>query len=158
LHGGNTLPAVNAAVRRRLELGCAHLLKAENIEPVTDPVAELELHAGEVLAWRDLLRRRLGELEHWRWQGRYGQEELRAEVSLYERSLDRAEKTLVSMAKLGIAERRVALEERQTEAMVQIIEAALADLGYDPASADVRAVIHRHALAIEAKSGQVSRG
>jgi hypothetical protein len=105
---------VAAATRRRIELECSRLLAEEDLTAIDDPVTELELHAAEILAWRDLLRRRLGELEQWRWTGKLGQEQLHATVSLYERALDRAERTLVNMTKIGLAERGCASRSAST--------------------------------------------
>ena len=144
LHGGATPAAVAAAARRRIELEASRLLAAEDIAPVTDPVSALELHAGEVLAWRDLLRRRLGDLdpEDWRWTGNVGQEELHATVALYERSLDRAAKLLTDMTKIGIAGRRQQLEEQQHALMTQVVEEWLRRRGHDPSAVDVRSELH----------------
>ena len=153
LHGGSLPNNVSAATRRRVELECTALLAEHDVTPVTDSVAELEVLAGEVLAWRDLLRQRLGELhpEDWRYTGKVG-EELHTTVALYERSLDKAERILTSMSKLGIAGRKVQLEEARFDLMANLVELTLADLGVDAADRDVRAVLHRHATALEAAS------
>ena len=144
LHGGRTLPAIRAGTVRRVEAECRALLAEENVQPVIDPVSELESLGGEVLAWKALLRQRLGELDpqDWRRMGMVGQEEMHALVGLYERSLDKAAKLLVDMAKLDLGERRVRLEERQTDLAQNIIEMTLRRHGLDASSTEVRATLY----------------
>jgi len=59
-----------------------------------------------------------------RYEGRGG-EQLRAEVALYERSLDRAGKMLVEWSRLNIDERLARIEEAKAAAILEVIRRAL---------------------------------
>jgi hypothetical protein len=121
-------------------LECSRLLEQQDVEPVTDPVSELEQLGGEVLAWRDLLRQRMSELPPG--IGALVRPELAPLIGLYQSALERAESLLVSMAKLGLAERRVRIEERQHDLMAHVVEEVLRRHGVDPVSDVVRADLY----------------
>ena len=150
LHGGRAPNVVAAAARRRAALEVSALLAEEDVTPVDNPIEQLELLAGEVLAWRDLLRRRIGALDHLDHTDKVGREQTRATVELYERSLDRAERILSNMARLNLGERRIQLEERQHAFMAAVVEEVLRRRGLDVASTEVRADLFEVAQALEA--------
>lgn len=118
-HGGRN-PKAKAAAARRLEaerVGAevAQVLEHETPAPVTEPLAVLAELAGEAVALKSALSVRVAELG----DGiRYtasgtGTEQLRAEVALYERAMDRAGRFLDLLAKSGFEERRVRVSEEQ---------------------------------------------
>lgn len=137
LHGGNTpsgqLSAATEQARRELA--------ALDVQPVTDPLNQLAILAAQVLAWRDSMAEKVNELTSLRYES-YGDagssEQLRAEVSLWERALDRCERVLTAMARLNIDERLARISERQIEVMEAAIRATLADpdFGLDIAGQD----------------------
>jgi hypothetical protein len=158
-HGG-VLPRVqHKAVERQVESDLAQLLERYDSGPVTNPLEALLELAGEVLAWKTHIGDRVARLqaEEWRWEGRLA-EQTRAEVTLYERALDRAGSLLVSVARLDLDERVARLNARVTElqglTLLAALEATLADLGLD-APQMVRA---RAYLSAELERGAPSGG
>lgn len=79
--------------------------------------------AQEQMLWKDICLAKLAKLkeDEWRWDGDRAGEQLRSEIMLYERAVDRATKTLERIARLGIEERLTRIAERQ----VAIVETAI---------------------------------
>lgn len=135
-HGGN-LPNVKGAARFRLARDAAQKAaldrlradKAGRVETIT----EMDRLAAEALAFKDTVRELLeglldrngGEL---RYEGKTG-EQLRAEVALYERALDRCNTILATNIKLGIHEKRLELDKLQAQVIAQTIRTILDRIG-----------------------------
>jgi hypothetical protein len=85
--------------------------------------------AGQVLAWQESTATLVNGLEEVRYEGATGAEQLRAEVALYERAMDRAVAVLAAIARLNIEERLARVTERQADAVIDAIDAALAAAG-----------------------------
>lgn len=108
-------------------------------QPVDNPLVELANLAGRARAFMELMQDRVetlldGDGGHGEGQGdiRYrggAGEQLRAEVALYERSMDRLGKFLSDYARLGIDERLARISEQQVDAVVAAIDAALNAIG-----------------------------
>ncbi|MGV9707457.1 HGGxSTG domain-containing protein [Streptomyces sp. NPDC003483] len=128
MHGGASPRARAAAERRQVEGQARSLLAELGVIPVADPLAQLLQLAGEVLAWQKATSELVNQLDHIRYQGGSG-EQLRAEVALYERAMDRAVSVLAAVARLNIDERLAAVSEKQAEAVIGAIEAGLAAVG-----------------------------
>ncbi|MFC9631409.1 hypothetical protein ACFTY8_19460 [Streptomyces mirabilis] len=111
---------------RRLleELGAA--------KPVTDPAGELQRVAGEIVAMKDAAARIVQGLSSMRYVGATGAEQLRAEVAVYERALDRAAKVLAEMVKLGLEARQMNLAEAEGALIARAIREILGDLELTP--------------------------
>lgn len=103
-------------MRRELSRASAYV-QAAGFGRVEDPVEALGEIAGEVLVMKDWFRQ---QIEALRYQSASG-EQLRAEVALYERALDRCVRVLEVMAKLGISERRTQIAEAQATVLVSVI-------------------------------------
>ena len=129
LHGGCTPNQVAGAVRRLAETGARALLAELHVAPVEDPLQALLKIAGQVLAWQEATASLVNELEEVRYEGATGAEQLRAEVALYERAMDRAVAVLSAIARLNIEERLARVTERQADAVIDAIDAALATAG-----------------------------
>jgi hypothetical protein len=127
-HGGSAPQVRAAAAVRVVQAEVAREIGRQGWEPVTDPVGAYADNAGEVLAFKDRLRERVETLDDWTLriaafgasseEGEGGQlmamgEQVRAYVAAYERSLDRAERTLARMISLGFD--AAALELRANE-------------------------------------------
>jgi hypothetical protein len=112
-----------------------------DVTPVEDPLTELQKLAGEVLAWKNALAARLNELTSVRYETQFG-EELRSEVALFKRAMDRCERVLVAMAKLNLDARLVRLSEEQGSLVSEVLRLVLAELGIDPEA--VRPVVARN--------------
>ncbi|QIY67932.1 hypothetical protein HEP84_25795 [Streptomyces sp. RLB1-33] len=144
-----------AAERQQVEVRARRLLgELGAFEPVTDPAGELRRLAGEVLGMKDAAARLVSALESPRYIGANGTEQLRAEIVVYERALDRAVRLLGEMVKLGLEERQVQLAEAHGALVAQVIRAVLADLQLTPEQqARVPEVVPRHLRAIASGEG-----
>jgi hypothetical protein len=97
--------------------------------------------------------------EKWWYKGA-GQEQLRAEIVLYERSLDRCANVLTDMTRRAVPlppdprsnleDRRVTVTERQDEVVVSVIRSTLAELGTDPDDGEGRTIVQRNLRAVGA--------
>ena len=125
-HGGRA-PQVKAAAARRLaETKVRKALDEVGVREVTNPLEELRALTGEVVAWKDALATHVAHLEdRYRYQDAKGGEQLRAEVALYERALDRAGKLLETWARLGIDAMLADMQVRVTSTQVDALTAGL---------------------------------
>ncbi len=139
LHGGASPQARQRAQLRLAERQALAVLEREGIAPLTDPLAALQQLAGEALELKRYFADRLAALEQLRYEGRAG-EQLRAEVALFERALDRAQKFALDLAKLNLEDRLVRLNEAQGRMLAQAVEAALQVCGLED-RLDLRAEI-----------------
>jgi hypothetical protein len=143
-HLGNAPTVAKAAERDRLEHEAREALAVLDMQPVDDPLTELQKLAGQVLAWKNAIGRMVNELESIRYRGEFG-EQLRSEVALFERAMDRCERVLVAMARLNIDERLVKITEAQGKLVTEVVLAAFRDVGLSREMQDaVRPAIARH--------------
>jgi hypothetical protein len=137
MHGGSSPQALEAAERRRLEAGAEATINAmlwpglRSAEPVKDPVASLERLAGALEQLVDQAGARVSQLQHL--AGGKDLTQLRAEVTLLERALGHLRSVLVDMARLGIAERQIQLDQQLSDVIVGAFRAALAAVALLPA-------------------------
>jgi hypothetical protein len=149
-HGGAAPQSKAAAVRRQVEGEARALLAELGVTPVDDPLAALLRLGGQVLAWQEATAALVNQLDHVRYQGGSG-EQLRAEVQLYERAMDRAANVLSAIARLRIDERLAEVTQRQAEAVIGAIEAGLAAAGVTGDRAiEARRAAARHLRLVEA--------
>ncbi|MBE1501360.1 hypothetical protein H4696_008460 [Amycolatopsis lexingtonensis] len=114
-----------------------------------DPLRELQLLTGELLAWKDLLRTRIGELTTIGYRGMTS-EQVRAEVQLYRDAVTQLGSLLTSIAKLRIDERLCEIEHTKAVALAAAVEAAVAEVGLPAADARrARLAVVRHLRAVE---------
>lgn len=153
-HGARA-PQVKEAAARRLataavQADAAALLAAEGVGPIGDPYDSLERLATEVMAVKRAAAARVNALgSAIRYTSGQGAEQLRAEVALYERSLDRAVKILETLSKLGLDERRVQVQEKLADQVGGVIEAVLAELDLTASQqAIVPSALGRHLVAL----------
>lgn len=149
-HGGNAPQAKAAAARRRVEVEARQVLAELGVSPVGDPLEALLRLAGQVLAWQEATAALVNRLDSVRYAGANGAEQLRAEVQLYERAMDRAIQVLSAIARLGIDERLVAVTEKQADAVVGAINAALEAAGVSGDQAErARRAAARHLRSVD---------
>lgn len=160
-------PAVRGSTKCRMHLGkratavrvereARDALARLDVAPVDDPLTELAQITGQVVAWKDVVADRVNELNSIRYSTEGG-EQLRAEVALFERALDRCEKFLTAMARLRIDERLAKVTEQQAELVANAVTAALADLGLEPqVREEARRGVVRHLRAVSG-SGQARK-
>jgi hypothetical protein len=153
-HGGNAPQVRAAAAERIVEQQVRRSLARLDVPAVEDPFTELGKLAGQVVSWKDALAALVNRLvedapcEQCGAAGgrlRYesfatGAEQLRSEVSLFERAMDRCANVLGLMAKLNIDERMARISERQAAAVIRAIDVALATAGVTgPVAQEARA-------------------
>lgn len=66
---------------------------------------------------------------NWRYEHRTSGEQVRMEVSLYERALDRSTRVLKDVSKMAIEEKTVSLGRQQVELMIRILMGVVMDIG-----------------------------
>lgn len=137
MHGGTSPKAKSRAERERVEAGMRDLLSAHDMGPVEDPLTALKQLTGEVVAWKDAMRSKVGELDQLSYSTDYG-ETARAVVQLFERAMDRAGDFLFKIAKLNIDERLAAVTERQAKQIEDGFFEALEELGIPVTDMDTR--------------------
>jgi hypothetical protein len=101
-------------------------------DPVADPLSELMDLAAEVKAVKELLRSKVAPMfanDQLRYAHSKAGEQLRMEVLLYERGLDRLARLLLDISKLNIADRLVGIRKQTADMIERAIDAALEDSG-----------------------------
>ena len=101
-------------------------------DPVSDPLSELMDLAAEVKAVKELLRAKVAPMfanDQLRYAHSKAGEQLRMEVLLYERGLDRLARLLLDISKLNIAERLTGIRKQTADMIERAIDAALEESG-----------------------------
>lgn len=150
LHGGSTA----AGTKHAAEAESRHLLGrlVAVREPVQDPFVELRRIGAIALTWMEACQEAITDLKNFRFLDAKGAEQLRSEIPMFERSMDRAANLLASIAKLGLDEREVAVSEAKATMLLRALEAGLAENGITgPKAAAVKQATGRHLKLI--KSG-----
>jgi len=129
LHGGS-LPNHRASAALIIEERDARTMLEKLGVPQSseNPVKVLLATLVETQAWQAILRERVSELYALTTEDKMEVEREKALVLLYERALDRTSKIAAEMIRLKLDERRVAIDEMQTEMVFRALQAALAGL------------------------------
>lgn len=111
LHGGSTKNHQTAAKTEMTRRAAAQWVR--DAAPITNPAEALLNVASEINGFKDYLADRVSEIraESWRYSGAQA-EQLRAEISLYERALDRTARVLVDVNKLDLEAKRDAFNQQ----------------------------------------------
>ncbi|PTU55376.1 hypothetical protein DBB34_14565 [Sphaerisporangium cinnabarinum] len=140
-HGGKA-PQVRAAAERRLALQQAEAHVAANIDStrrldLAGVYEEMLRTASLVVQWRDRWQERVDELQQIRYVAPgAGTEQVRAEVQLLERAMDRATRTLELIARLDLDSRVKRLNEDQGALVFRAVSHALDAGDLTPAQRD----------------------
>jgi hypothetical protein len=129
MHGGGSPQARRAAEVRVTEARVAAVVGELVPTRCDNPVEALTQLAGEVLAWRDVLRQEVSRLTDLASTDEFGVERARAVVELYERALDRASRLLVAISRLDLDARIVKVTEAQAAQLARAVEQALRNCG-----------------------------
>lgn len=150
---------MRAAETRALEREIANTVERLDGKAVDNPLTELAALAGRARTWMDLMEVRVqkllaaddtegGDSGGIRYRGGAG-EQLRAEVALYERAMDRLGKFLTDYGRLGIDERLAKIEQSKADAIIAAIDAALTHAGVTgELAAEAKKVAARHLRAV----------
>jgi hypothetical protein len=131
-HGGSNKTTRAAGERRvaeaKIEKKARQLASLFTVEPVDNPLTALAQVAGEAMLFKEILQGMVSDLEDISSKGMNG-EQIRPQVTVYERALDRVGNLLEKIARLNIDERLAAINEKQAETIVAAIDAALSHAG-----------------------------
>jgi hypothetical protein len=155
MHGG-AAPQVKAKAAERVaqqefDKAMSRTLASLNVAPVDNPLTVLAELAGQAVAFKDAIAERVNRLQdNIRYQDARGAEQLRSEVALWERALDRCERFCTSMARLRIDDRLAKVEEAQVELVLAALDAGLIAVNVDPSRrAEAKAAAARHLRSAE---------
>lgn len=126
LHGGNTKNQKVGAAKVIADREARRALAELDVAPVDDPLTALSQLAGQVVAWQEAIAGMVNQLgDHVRYEGAAGAEQLRAEVALYERAMDRTNSVLSTIARLDIDARLTRIEEAKAQLLMDAVQAGL---------------------------------
>jgi hypothetical protein len=129
-HGGRAPRVKAAAAARVVEQDIAKTLGRFAVVPVHDPLTALAELAGEITAWKELAAERVAALKDLAQRNfQSGSDEVRAEIQVYERALDRCVHVLATIARLNIDERLVKISEQQAAIVKTALLGAMEDTG-----------------------------
>lgn len=139
MHGGKSKGAVEAAEQRQQQAAADQELAKlwvglGDAKAVTDPVDSMARLAGALEHLLDRVGAKVNDLEHL--EAGTGLSQLRGQVVLWERTAALLARVLDAMARLGIAERAIELEQARVEVVVAAFAAGLAELDLVPADQD----------------------
>jgi hypothetical protein len=129
MHGGKSPKALAAAEQRTQEAAAETAIAKlwpglALASPVKDPVDQMERLAGALTSMLDTVGAKVSDLDHL--AAGTGLTQLRGEVVLLDKLAGHLRQLLADMARLGIAERQVRLEEGQAAIITTAFRAALA--------------------------------
>jgi hypothetical protein len=124
-HGGASPSGTKAANEQALNEQAARELARLDVEPVTNAFEQLALVAGQAVAWKNSMAAKVNELIELRREDVAGAEQLRSEILLWERALDRCVATLTAMVKLNIEDKLAGIRQRTLDMLERALDAAL---------------------------------
>jgi hypothetical protein len=128
-HGAGTSLSKRTSQRRevteKLVDSVQKILDEQDFPVISDPFTALAELAGEILAFKNILRDKVNELTDWRSYGGVAGEQVDVLIQTYERALDRTERTLSKMSSLDLTERIAHLHARIDETTVKMIDKAM---------------------------------
>lgn len=144
---GAALRVINgAADARAAEIIALHGGDITSASPVEDPYRELMQLAGEMREWKNLLQGIVARLQlaQFRYAGKVG-EQIRAEIVLYERAMERLGSMLVAIAKLNLDARLVGIRQQSLDMLDRALTLAFTKAGVAPEKMEpARAVFREH--------------
>lgn len=121
---------------------------SRGLPTAVDILDELRRAFAETVAWKDAIATLLGDLEQLRYRAGTAGEQVRGEVVVWERALDRVAKIGADLLRLGIESRAAQLSAVQESAVVLAINGTISELGqlygFDATATEVRSVLKRH--------------
>lgn len=149
LHGGCAPSGEVAAAEQETRYLLGQLVPDR--APVDDPAGELRRIAAIALTWMEACGEAIRDLKNFRFLDAKGAEQLRSEIPMFERSMERAANLLAVIAKLGLDEREVAVSEAKASMLLRALEAGLAEHGITgPQAAAIKQATGRHLRLVKA--------
>lgn len=130
-HGGASPNGTKSAREQELNDQAARELARLDVEPVANPLEELARLAAQTVAWKDNMAAKVNELTQLRYEGGQGTEQIRSEILLWERALDRCIVTLTAMAKLNIEGKLAGIKAATAQMLEEALALALQKSGAD---------------------------
>lgn len=127
----------------------ARMTALEKMLEAFDRVIAFEQATGKMMANLDP--------SDWRYTDRTGSEQIRSEVVLYERAMDRTARILKDISKMALDSKIVSLGKAQTELMVRILMATVNEMGLDVKQIDQARQVLLNKLLKEANMGYRTR-
>lgn len=124
MHGAGSPQARAKAAGRLADEAARTAVGKLGFTAVDNPLEALRTLAGEVTAFKDALRGHVEKLEQLRYEGEHA-EQVRGEVAIYERALDRCATVLTAIARLNIDERLATIESAKVDKIVGAIDHVL---------------------------------
>jgi hypothetical protein len=159
-HGGNAPQVRRAAQARAAESQVERELRrlvgltATDLPGITDPLemiarcaAESRYFVEQLSGMVNDLREDISTEDH-----KTGEEHLRAVLGLYERAMDRTIAASTALAKLGYEERQTRIAEQDSDLIVAVIRASLAEMNLE-LTPDRVAIVGRQLRAIGGRAG-----
>lgn len=144
-HGGKLPPVRKAAVKNVTEAKVRREIESMRDVPQMTGVGDIYTELLEVASmcrqWRLLLGDRVSYLNNLGYSSLESGEQIRADVLLFERSLERSAKVGEALARLNLDERKAALDERTAAQLGLCIQAILNDLDLTPEQREIAAVV-----------------
>jgi hypothetical protein len=132
IHGGQLPPVKKAAAvaltEERVRREISTMRDVPQMTGVHDIYTELLEVASACRQWRKLLQDRVSYLNNLGYSSLESGEQVRADVLLFERALERSAKVGESLARLNLDERKAALDERMAAQLGLCIQMILSDL------------------------------
>lgn len=140
MHGGAAPQVQAAAERRQQETAAAAAIaslipRLDDATPVKDPVGQMEKLAGALTVMLDKVGAKVNALDHL--AGGTGLTQLRGELVLLDKVTGHLRQLLADMARLGIAERHVELEQERAQMVTAAFLAAIGMVQLVPGDRDL---------------------
>jgi hypothetical protein len=138
MHGGKAPGVQRAAAARNIRADAQKKMRPPSQEKL-DLLHELERNLRSAIDFKDALEE-LVSIDNIRYEGKTG-EQIRGEVQEWTRSQERVHRIIVDIYKLGIEEKKVAIQKEQAAMVAAVIRTMLERLELSPEQARLAPII-----------------
>ena len=137
-HIMDTLDRRNLTVPSQIQQAIEHAKEIPEKDVQTTALERMVETLDRILEWEESARKIIEQIpvEDRRFLSRGGDEQVRSEVAIYERALDRTAKTLAQVSKMAIDEKTISLGRAQTELMIRILMGVITEMRLDNPTTD----------------------
>lgn len=126
LHGGSTPAHVQSAATEMVRREMTSLSERLGVPtPIGDPADELLKLASQMTAFKDVLLEKVQEISDWEVSDVQSVPRMRALVSAFQEAMRDVQSVLVAIEKLGLARRRIELDEQLAEVVASAVFAVI---------------------------------